>query len=459
MRALYKHPDPKLRYLVRSHGAHRWAQRLCIGKDVAQCGIYRQAHHEKITVEDLSKEAQGLCQDMEKLGEGEPDWQAANEKLAEVVDALKTASEPAPGRLAPAEGLFALRELLKQTEKGSMDDERCSAFEMEEADVPGHMLRYLKADTTGSDPTPERWDLFCESFGDHSKQSRKGLTRLMKALHAVIETGEALPVWRHKKERGLKALIETLPLKLRHLPGSEEETCSALELHLPKSAQAALLVSVEPLVPVADINRYLFKVTPCTDPLYLSYCHRLVGCSIRDQDAEKTFEVEGFEILSQGLPIAVHVLRPPDGGDSQRMILANRNYVLDGPLKAASEVPNLQLKVALNQLQALTKDEDYVASLDRLQQKLTGSEGEAEENQNLIGSDAVAAAMSQKALEKVAQVAATFSSEEALAALAEEKSRYAQATGVTDAGEGTPAEQGVDPSMRVHMVMIAVSDE
>merc|ERR1711879_456881 len=53
MRALVARPDPTLQYLVRSHGALRWAQRLSSTKDVAQCGLYRQPHHEKVTPDEL----------------------------------------------------------------------------------------------------------------------------------------------------------------------------------------------------------------------------------------------------------------------------------------------------------------------------------------------------------------------------------------------------------------------
>jgi len=72
MRAVYSRGDPTLQYLVRSHGALRWAQRLSSTKDVAQCGLYRQLHHEKVTPEDLSREAKALydelCQGAEAEG-------------------------------------------------------------------------------------------------------------------------------------------------------------------------------------------------------------------------------------------------------------------------------------------------------------------------------------------------------------------------------------------------------
>eukprot|EP00930_Biecheleria_cincta_P058698 TRINITY_DN4449_c0_g2_i1.p1 TRINITY_DN4449_c0_g2~~TRINITY_DN4449_c0_g2_i1.p1 ORF type:complete len:2425 (+),score=436.97 TRINITY_DN4449_c0_g2_i1:100-7374(+) len=461
MRALYNQPDLKLRYLVRSHGAKRWAERLSKGKDFAQCGIYRQAHHEKVPTEELSKEARALLMDMEVLQEGEQEdctneWQS-NTKLVELVQALQTASEPMPGRLAPAEGLFALRDLLKNTEKGSMTEDRCTAFELEKAGVPGQLLRYLKqgASTDRASLRLERWDLFVEAFGDTSKQSRKGLSRLLKALHAVVETGEALPVWRHKKERGLKALTEPLPLKLRQLP-DDEDCCSVLDLHLPKSMQSGVTVMVEPLVPMSDLSRYLLKVTPCTDPIYLSYCHRLVGCSIFDRESEKTYEVQAFDILGFGLPIPVHTLRPTDGGDVQRMLLSNRGYIVVGALQPSQKVSQLQLKVALNVLQALTKDELYLDTLSQLQKKIAGEDAEPVDAE--VPSESLKAAGSKQAFQKVLQVATSLSAEEALAAVAENRKCYTQSGNCTDP-DGFGGEPNVGSSWRVHTVMIAVSDD
>ena len=114
MRALYKQPDGRLRYLIRSrlatalrrdglkgHGALRWAKRLMgdvtqwlgtwlemliVLKDITvsllaellwykqgvfqrikevtcavRCGIYRQGHHDKVSVEELSWVPSGTC--------------------------------------------------------------------------------------------------------------------------------------------------------------------------------------------------------------------------------------------------------------------------------------------------------------------------------------------------------------------------------------------------------------
>eukprot|EP00435_Cladocopium_sp_Y103_P060782 s327_g22.t1 len=170
MRALYNQPDLKLRYLIRSHGVSRWTQRL--SGDITQCGIHRQGHHDKVTAEELSKEAQLLAEDLRQGCEGEaPDLNAewrnnqplgrteieeptgilcrareGNRKLMEV-QALHAAGDDVPGRLAPADGLFALRELLKKTEKGGLDEERCTAWELEQAGVPGLMLQYLMDDS------------------------------------------------------------------------------------------------------------------------------------------------------------------------------------------------------------------------------------------------------------------------------------------------------------------------
>ncbi|CAE8625894.1 unnamed protein product, partial [Polarella glacialis] len=351
MRALYSQSDPRLRYLVQSHGAKRWAERLATAKDPAQCGLCRQlSNTEKVTMEELSREAQALSDELGTGLEVEPmeqseEWRS-NKPLLEVVQALQGASEEVPGRMAPAEGLFALRELLKTTEKGSISDERCSAYELEKADVCGQLVQFMKyqapespGDSRRSAPlvNPDRWGVFIEAFGEASKQSQKGIGRLMKALHAVIETGEAMPVWRHKKERGLKALTEPLPLKLRHLQSVGDKL--------------NVSVMIEPLAKLTELSRFLMKVTPCTDAGYLSYCHRLIGSTIRDQMSNKLLLVESFEILAAGLPLPVHRVRPAEGGDSQRVLLAARSFVIKGPLQLASDVEHLRLKVALNQLQ------------------------------------------------------------------------------------------------------------
>jgi len=453
MRAIYQKGDAKLRHLVQSHGAKRWAQRISGSKDVAQCGIYRQAHNEKVTVDELSQEAQSLLEELQKSSEGEKDdpdleWRL-NEKLVEVVDALAAADESGPGRLAPAEGLFALRDLLKKTERGSIDEERCTAFELEKADVPGQMLRYLKMQPVHDTSHKEdRWKLFYEAFGDFSKQSKKGLTRFLKALHAVIETGEALPVWRHKKDRGLKALTEPISLKLRNLASGI--ACPVLDIHLPKQVPA-LSVSVEPLVQLTDLANFLAKVTPCIDEAYLKFCHRLIGHRIWDHHTDKAYEVVAFEIFSLGLPIPVHTVRAEDDDANQCWLLANRSYAV---LSLSEDVSDLALKVALNQLQALTRAEEYVATLDRLEHVLAETEATISEvkPEDIAGLDS----RSEEARTKVVTLASD-NAIQVLELIRAEKTRCAFAADTTD-GDAT-GEQAVDPSMRVHTVMIAVSDE
>ncbi|CAE7195090.1 hecd-1 [Symbiodinium natans] len=454
MKSMYQKGDAKLQHVVRSHGAERWAKRISVSKDVALCGIYRQAHNEKVTVDELSQEAQSLLEELQKSGEGESEnadaeWRT-NEKLVEVVDALAAADESGPGRLAPAEGLFALRELLKKTEKGSIDEERCTAFELEKADVPGQMLRFLKTQPVPhvSSVNEERWKLFVEAFGDFSKQSKKGLTRFMKAMHAVIETGEALPVWRHKKDRGLKALTEPVSLKLRNL-ASGIIGCPLLEMHLPKQVPA-LSVAVEPLVQLADLSNFLTKVTPCIDDAYLQFCHRLIGNKIWDHQKDKIYEVVAFEIFSLGLPIPVHTVRADDEDNSQSWLLANRSYSV---MSISEDVPDLELKVALNQLQALTRAEDFVATLDSLEQMAeTEAQTSSEEK-----TEAQAPTTSEDAKKKVMQLASQRPTQ-VLELIRAEKTRCAIAGDTTEGGDAA-GEQAVDPSMRVHTVMIAVSDE
>jgi len=234
MRALYSRGDPTLQDIVRSHGALRWSERLSATKDIAKCGLYRQAHHEKVTPEELRKEAKALYDDLCKGQAGQPgeeEWHA-NTRLVQIVAPLNTRTlETSEWAGMCKEALAAFRELLKKTEKGTMQEERCTAYELERAGIPGLLLHFLKqqAPPGGTDPIrhpsmhPERWAFFREVFSEQTKQTRKGLIRLMKAFHAVIETGEEYPVWRRKKEIGLKALTEPIPLKLRLMDGCPQE--------------------------------------------------------------------------------------------------------------------------------------------------------------------------------------------------------------------------------------------
>jgi len=191
MRALYSRGDPTLQYIVRSHGALRWSERLSATKDIAQCGLYRQAHHEKVTPEELSREAKALYDDLCAGQAGQPEeeeWHA-NSRLVQIVAPLNGRTLETPEWVAASkEALTAFRELLKKTEKGTMQEERCTAYELERAGMPGLLLRFLKqhAPPGGTDPIkhpsmhPERWAFFREVFSEQTKQTRKGLIRLMK---------------------------------------------------------------------------------------------------------------------------------------------------------------------------------------------------------------------------------------------------------------------------------------
>ncbi|CAE7421009.1 hecd-1 [Symbiodinium microadriaticum] len=272
---------------------------------------------------------------------------------------------------------------------------------------------------------------------------------LTGALHAVIETGEALPVWRHKKDRGLKALTEPISLKLRNMASGI--ACPVLDIHLPKQAPA-LSVSVEPLVQLTDLANFLTKVTPCIDEAYLKFCHRLIGHRIWDHHTDKAYEVVAFEIFSLGLPIPVHTVRAEDEDANQCWLLANRSYAV---LSLSEDVSDLALKVALNQLQAMTRAEEYVATLDRLEHILAGTEAtKISEVKPEDRSDADVA--SEEAKTKVVMLA-SGNSIQVLELIRAEKTRCAFAADTTDGD--TTCEQAVDPAMRVHTVMIAVSDE
>eukprot|EP00438_Fugacium_kawagutii_P025209 Skav222618 [mRNA] locus=scaffold4205:14375:28690:+ [translate_table: standard] len=105
-------------------------------------------------------------------------------------------------------------------------------------------------------------------------------------------------------------------------------------------------VAAEPLVQLADLTRFLTKVTPCVDEAYLQFCHRIIGHRIRDLHSDKDYEVTSFEIYALGLPIPIHTVTAIDG-DAAPMswVLANRAYTILGNVDAAN-VAQLEVKVA-----------------------------------------------------------------------------------------------------------------
>jgi hypothetical protein len=175
--------------------------------------LYRQPHHDKVAPKELNNEAKALLDEMTaaSVDKENPayEWRS-NTHLAEISDKLALSGDDDGSRVVAAnEALLAFRELLKKTEKGTITEERCTAYELELSGVPGHLLCFLKhnAPIDSLDPfrqpslNNDRWAYFREAFSEQTKQTRKGLGRLVKALHAIIETGETFPVWRHKRTR------------------------------------------------------------------------------------------------------------------------------------------------------------------------------------------------------------------------------------------------------------------
>lgn len=449
MRAVYLQNDTTLQYLVRSHGAPRWTRRLAVTRDVAQCGLYRQPHHEKVTPEELSKEAKALCELFGDEGTENPEEWRANSKLAEVVAALDV--RDGPGDIAVMkEALISFRELLKKTEKGTLNEERCTAYELEKSNMPGILLRFLKyhAPASTSDPirhpslNEERWAFFREAFSGLTKQTSKGLVRLMKALHAVIETGEAFPVWHQKKERGLKALTKPVQLKLRHVG-----TRDSLPPLLPSALQSQVAVMVEPLVPLSEVSRYVLRVTPTTDERFLTYCHELVGATIYERGSGESCTVLAFEVLHSDLPLPIHTVQR-ESGESQRLLLGMRDHIV--VTAPQTPVTLVSFRVALCALHVVAGAEAFPGLLDELPAVIQGDQSVD------LGkfSDTVRTALGQAACAAASQVPV------ALTIIAEERARVTAAAGTNTESEGTgSAEVTVDPTMRVHTVMIAVSDE
>eukprot|EP00427_Karlodinium_veneficum_P014932 CAMPEP_0169073776 /NCGR_PEP_ID=MMETSP1015-20121227/6922_1 /TAXON_ID=342587 /ORGANISM="Karlodinium micrum, Strain CCMP2283" /LENGTH=289 /DNA_ID=CAMNT_0009133049 /DNA_START=211 /DNA_END=1077 /DNA_ORIENTATION=- len=288
-------------------------------QDVAQCGLYRQPHHDKVAPKELSNEAKTLLNELSAAkGDKEYEWRS-NAHLAEIADALDLRGDDDGCRVVAAnEALLGFRELLKKTEKGTITEERCTAYELELSGVPGHLLRFLKHHATVDSLDPfrqpslnnDRWSYFREAFSEQTKQTRKGLGRLVKALHAVIETGEVFPVWRHKRERGLRAVTEALQLKLQHVDDGRK----GLAPFLPQSMQSQMSLMVEPLVPLSELSRYLLRANPTTDMDYLRYCRDIVGTTLLEQGSGERFSILSFEILFSALALPIHTIQK-EGSD------------------------------------------------------------------------------------------------------------------------------------------------
>jgi len=461
MRAVYQQGDPTLQYLVRSHGAARWARRLAATKDVAQCGLYRQPHHERVTQEELSQEALALVEVLDKQSTGEEDpqdWQS-NAKLVEIVKALdeKSASEGSgtDREAAAKEALMNFRELLKKAEKCALNEERCTAYELERSAIPGLLRHFLKHHATPSSLDPmrqptmnhDRWTYFKEIFSEQTKQTRKGLVRLVKALHAVIDTGEALPVWRHKKERGLKALTEPVPLRLRLL-----KTGSAMNPFIPEGMRPQAAVMVEPLAQLSELTKYLIRVTPIVDPQYLTECFQLVGGTVRETGSGDLLTILAFEVLHADLPLPIHTVRRENTGETLRVLLSITEHQLVS--KPNTSTPFVALHVALGRLHAVGGSQAYGSLLDDLVASLQGQPlPSGEEGQSR-----------PESVQQVWQETLSLSSQnaaQAVAVITSERARISELSAGNSNGEGGEggASDGVDPTMRVHTVMIAVSDE
>lgn len=493
MRAIWARGDLALRTLVRSHGVPRWARRLAATRDVAQCGLYRNPHHEKVTPEELCKEAKALCEEIAgttdaQEPEGE-EWRA-NSQLAEIASALDPSAAEGPDPVGAAkEALVSFRELLKKTEKGSLNEERCAAYELERSGVPGRLLRLLKFNAPAAAVSAdhirqpvmnhEQWAYFREVFSEQTKQTRKGLTRLMKAMHAVVETGESFPVWRHKKERGLRALTEPLPLKLRRVEEGNRTPAVTLPF-TPKNMRPQVSVMVEPLASIGDLSRYLLRVTPSADERYLAYCHMLVGATICDKASGDRSTVLAFEVLLSDLPLPIHTVRRQGSDETQRVLLGLRDYVIaePSPNAATASASDVELRVALSRLHVLVGSEAYAVLLDEISGIARGDEPppvpaprppSAASGQSAGGEAAVPppsaaelAKTSDLVQQAMQQIISAAKGDDAWSLLDEEMARIVSATGGPEGADGAAAAGGaipVDPTMRVHTVMIAVSDE
>eukprot|EP00971_Amphidinium_carterae_P122208 2419755-Amphidinium_carterae.1 len=351
---------------------------------------------------------------------------------------------------------MSFRELLKKSEKCSLSEDRCTAYELERSDMPGLLCRFLQRQAVPAaslDPirqpamNVDRWVCFKEIFSEQTKQTRKGLVRLVKALHAVIETAEALPVWRHKKERGLKALTEPIPLKLRPLKNND-----FVAPILPETMQPQALVMVEPLVQLSELTQYLLRVTPVTDARYLAECFALVGGTIRETSSGELMSILAFEVLHADLPLPIHTVRRAKSGETQRVLLSAVDHQLVS--KSSTTLPLTNLHVGLCRLQATAGLKAYGPLLDELTATLHGHVVSQSADEGQQKDERV-----QKVWQEILSLASTNMAE-ALLVVASEHARICGLSSPSGDGEGGEGGgDGVEPSMRVHTVMIIVSDE
>ncbi|CAK0828766.1 unnamed protein product, partial [Prorocentrum cordatum] len=141
----------------------------------------------------------------------------------------------------------------------------------------------------------ERWTCFLDAFvGPPPAPAQRpsgAAASLVAMLRAVVDTGEGFAVWHHRRDRGLKALVDPVQARLRPV-----ETLGRPTPFAPAALGPQLALTVEPLASVSDLCRHLLRVTPAVEESYLEHCHSIVGSTIHDLRSGEHHEVVDFTV-------------------------------------------------------------------------------------------------------------------------------------------------------------------
>ncbi|CAE7439875.1 unnamed protein product [Symbiodinium sp. CCMP2456] len=356
--------EPRLLTTLCRHGVYRWAKRLIAARDPQQAGCFGPALAQEKAVpnEDLLREATSLCEELASLASVGP--LTKPRALSGAVRLLDQASAGSDARVMK-QALQAVRDLLF----GAGCD-KCTAFEMESVNFAGRLLRLLQG---SGKLQQDRWAIFEEVFQlREPKAPKAAMRRLLEVLQAMVCTAECFPIWRYKRDRGLKALTEPVQLRLEHWQRASKEPSQK-----GRSGRDVVSVMVEPLVSLSEILRYLLRVTPVVTEEYLTFCHTLVGCSLRDTASGEVVKVLSFELLLTDCPVPIHTVQCA-AGETQRLLLALRDYEY-----AVSEgrCPAAEFRASLSALHAIGGSHQYAKLLDELDEHLrTGNVEPSEES-------------------------------------------------------------------------------
>lgn len=476
--------EPRLLTTLCRHGVYRWAKRLIATRDPQQAGCFGPplAQEKAVPNEDLLREATSLCEELASLASVGP--LTKPRALSGAVRLLDQACAGSDAR-AMKQALQAVRDLLFGVGCG-----KCTAFEMESVNFAGRLLRLLQG---SGKLQQDRWAIFEEVFQlREPKAPKAAMRRLLEVLQAMVCTAECFPIWRYKRDRGLKALTEPVQLRLEHWQRASKEPSQKGRL-----GRDVVSVMVEPLVSLSEILRYLLRVTPVVTEEYLTFCHTLVGCSLRDTASGEVVKVLSFELLLTDCPVPIHTVQCA-AGETQRLLLALRDYEY---AVSESRCPAAEFKASLSALHAIGGSHQYAKLLDELDEHLrTGNvepseespdrevrrrsrdirrgrrlcTSDSEDDAGTTSSSSSGAEVRRRGTKRCAEAAAKHDSiageafkravqaaracDQATEVLHTERRRVAAAMLALNAGD-MPGMSSVDPVSRVHSVTLAVPEE